>query len=70
MSNKNFNLDHFLVQLETDEEMAMYELSDPKRDTSKRFRSCPRCGSKEWQQIYPDQYGVIKCCNECETIGQ
>lgn len=69
-NSKRFSLDHFLVQLETDEEMAMYELSDPQRDRTKPFRKCPRCGSGEWKQLYPDSHGVAKCCNDCETIGQ
>jgi hypothetical protein len=66
--NPKFNLDHFLVQLETDEDMALFELSKKPRQKAGVYRRCPRCGTESWKQLYPDERGKDKCCNECEGI--
>lgn len=67
MSERKFNLNHFLVQLETDEDMALFEMSKKPEDRVGRYRRCPRCGSRSWEQIYPDlKTGKDLCCNECE----
>lgn len=66
MEKNRFNLDHFLVQLDTDEELALFEMTKKVSERHDRYRRCPRCGSRTWDQIYPDERGKDVCCNECE----
>lgn len=67
MEKNKFNLDHFLVQLDTDEELALFEVTKKASERASRYRRCPRCGSRSWEQIYPDtKTGKDLCCNECE----
>lgn len=67
MSNhEEFDLSHFLHQLEMDEDLVIKKV----KLSSDRYRACPRCGSKEWKNVYKDERGKDACCDECDNIGQ
>lgn len=74
MSHKKFDVDKFVDALELDEEIAAsYDslgLSNYKRDRKSTYRKCPRCGTRDWQRIYTNDYGKAECCDICKDNTQ
>jgi NADH pyrophosphatase NudC (nudix superfamily) len=69
-NSKKFDLDKFINHLEMDEELAMAELSNRQRDRKQTYRKCPRCGTRNWQQLYVDERGRSIACDKCDNRDQ
>lgn len=73
MSHKKFDVDKFVDALELDEDLAKFDsvnVSNRRRDRKATYRKCPKCGSRDWQRIYTDDYGKAKACDLCKDEYQ
>lgn len=67
---KSFDVDKFIDALELDEEIAEFDMSNPKRDRKATYRKCPKCGSRSWARLYTDDYGRTLNCDDCKDNYQ
>lgn len=73
MSNKKIDVDRFVDFLEMDDEIAAYDslgLKNHKRDSKGAYRKCPRCGSRQWERLFHNDYGKATSCDLCNDEYQ